>query len=99
MLTSVNRNFKPAYLIKRIDNGELVEGPIRCRVPAQERAERLAELLGLALFVHSKNMYGKWRVWYRTDQKAMIIDLQVSQYEVAKAAALERRPQLLLAER
>jgi hypothetical protein len=81
LLFNVAKNLKPAYLIKRVDNGGTLEGPFRERIRAERRADRLAETLGLALFVHSRNAYGKWRVWYRTDREALIIDLERSQYQ------------------
>jgi hypothetical protein len=58
----VSRTLKPRYLVKRIDNGGLLEGPFDTRLRAETRADQLAKQLGLDLFVHSKNVYGKWRV-------------------------------------
>jgi hypothetical protein len=62
-MVSRSRTFKPPYLVKRTDNSDLLEGPFDTRLRAETRADALAKSLRLDLFVHSKNAYGKWRVY------------------------------------
>jgi hypothetical protein len=78
------RNVKPSYRIRRVDNGDVIEGPWPGALHAEERADQLAGLMGVQLFVQHKMVYGSLHVSYTTGYKKVIIDLKAQDYEVVR---------------